>query len=71
MNTRIDMHHIKDHEVAMKSASKSAAASTTSLEKVRVRTLCKYYMCTYVHGVATISRLLKIVGLFCRISSLL
>jgi len=65
------MHHIKDLEVTMKSANKSAAASKTSLEKVRVQILCKYYMYTYIYGVATISRRLKIMGLFCRISSLL
>jgi len=29
------------------------------------------YMYTHPYGVATISRLLKIIGLFCRISSLL
>ena len=28
-------------------------------------------ICIYVYGVATMSRLLKITGLFCRISSLL
>jgi len=28
-------------------------------------------VCVYVYGVATISRLLKIIGLFCRILSLL
>ena len=28
------------------------------------------YICTYIYGVATMSRLLKIIGLFCRISSL-
>ena len=39
---------------------------------VHVCIIC-VHVCTYVygHGVATISRLLKIIGLFCRISSLL
>jgi len=29
------------------------------------------HMCEYTHGVAMIGRLLKIIGLFCRISSFL
>jgi len=28
-------------------------------------------VCVYVHGVASMSRLLKIIGIFCRIMSLL
>jgi len=43
-------------------------------ENIHSGPLCGHictYVCLYVYGLATISRLLKIVGLFCRISSLL
>jgi len=38
----------------------------------KLRYVCKRYVCkVYIYGVAATSRLLKFVGLFCRISSLL
>ena len=47
------------------------AVNNLEIPEMSIQNVC-VCVCTYIcHGVATINRLLKIIGLFCRISSLL
>jgi len=43
---------------------------TLTYQRTNHKFLCLVYLWLHIHGVATIRKLLKIIGLFCRISSL-
>jgi len=65
----------KNKKITMYCVARHLQCTVCSFLFVHVYVLCTFrltvYMKEYKYGVATISRLLKMIGLFCRIQSLL
>jgi len=69
LSLSLSLSHIHTHAHTHSLAPSLALSLSLSHTHPRAHTYTCKHLCGY--GVATISRLLKIVGLFCRISSLL